>query len=81
MAENLTDCRFADSTARFPEEDYVTYKIVTDGGASSYKTFSRATKLDKQRYLNMIRARGGVEKGAPWIPTTKAPELRIEDMN
>ena len=81
LAENLADCSFTDRTAKFPDEDYVTYKVVTDGGASAYKTFSRATDLDKQRYLNMIRARGGVESGAPWIPTTKAPELRMEDLN
>jgi hypothetical protein len=81
LAENLTDCTFIDGTAKFPDEDYITYKIVTDGGASAYKTFSRATELEKQRYLNMIRPRGGVEKGAPWIPTTKAPELRMEDLN
>ena len=68
-------------TAKFPDEDYITYKIVTDGGASAFKTFSRATELDKQRYLNMIRARGGVEKGAPWLPTTKAPPLKIEDLD
>jgi len=29
----------------------------------------------------MIRARGGVEKGAPWLPTTKAPPLKIEDLD
>ena len=81
LAENLAECVFADKTAKFPDEDYITYKIVTDGGASAYKTFSRATELDKQRYLNMIRARGGVEKGAPWLPTTKAPPLKIEDLN
>jgi hypothetical protein len=81
LAENLVDCSFVDGTAKFPDEDYITYKIVTDGGASTCKTFSRATELDKQRYLNMIRARGGVEKGAPWLPTTKAPPLKIEDLN
>ena len=81
LAENLAECVFADKTAKFPDEDYITYKIVTDGGASAYKTFSRATELDKQRYLNMIRARGGVEKGAPWLPTTKAPPLKIEDLD
>ena len=81
LAENLAECVFADKTAKFPDEDYITYKIVTDGGASAFKTFSRATELDKQRYLNMIRARGGVEKGAPWLPTTKAPPLKIEDLD
>ena len=81
LAENLAECVFVDKTAKFPDEDYITYKIVTDGGASAFKTFSRATELDKQRYLNMIRARGGVEKGAPWLPTTKAPPLKIEDLD
>lgn len=81
LAENLAECVFVDKTAKFPDEDYITYKIVTEGGASAYKTFSRATELDKQRYLNMIRARGGVEKGAPWLPTTKAPPLKIEDLD
>ena len=81
LAEELSDCAFSDGTARFPDEDYITYKVVATGGGSDYKTFSRATELDKQRYLNMIRARGGVEEGAPWIPTTAAPEVRMEDLN
>ena len=81
MATGLAECSFADASVRFPDEDYVTYKVVAAGGGSAYKTFSRATELDKQRYLNMIRARGGVESGAPWIPTTKAPEIRMEDLD
>ena len=81
VATGLKKCSFTDSDVRFPAEDYVTYKIVSSGGASAHKTFSRATQLEKQRYLNMIRARGGVEWGAPWLPTTKAPELRIEDLD
>ena len=80
LAERLETCSFTDGTARFPDEDYITYKVVADGGSSALMTFSRATELEKQRYLNMIRARGGVEKGAPWLPTTKPPEKRLEDI-
>ena len=49
--------------------------------ASAVKTFSRATKLEKQRYLNAIRARGSVEEGAPWIPTTRPPDISIDDLD
>ena len=81
LAEGVTDGRFTDKAARFPEEDYITYKVVAEDGSAAVKTFSRATTLEKQRYLNMIRARGSVEEGAPWIPTTKAPEKRLEDLD
>ena len=80
LAEGLAVCSFVDRTARLPDEDYVTYKVVASGGGSAYKTFSRATELDKQRYINMIRTRGGVEAGAPWIPTTKAPKILLEEL-
>jgi hypothetical protein len=81
LATGLAGCSFVDATARLPDEDYITYKVVAENGAFVYKTFSRATELYKQRYLNMIRTRGGVEAGAPWIPTTKAPEIRMEDLD
>ena len=80
LATGIAGCSYVDGEVRFPDEDYVTYKVVAQGGGSAYKTFSRATELEKQRYLNSIRARGGVEAGAPWIPTTKAPEIRMEDL-
>ena len=81
LAENLAACSLTDAEARFPDEDYITYKVVSDGGAAAVKTFSRATELEKQRYLNFLRAKGGVEAGAPWIPSTKAPPLTLEDLN
>jgi len=80
LAEGVTTCSFVDTTARFPDEDYITYKIVTATGASCYRTFSCSTELEKQRYINTIRARGGVEEGAPWIPTTAAPAKNLEDI-
>ena len=81
LATDVTGCAYVDTTARFPDEDYVTYKVVADDGASAFRTFSRATELEKQRYLNMIRARGNVEAGAPWIPTTKAPQKELQDID
>ena len=81
LAENVVTGSFVDRTARFPEEDYVTYKVVAEGGNAAVKTFSRATELEKQRYLNMIRARGSVEEGAPWIPTTAAPPRELKDLD
>ena len=81
LAENLAACSFTDAEARFPDEDYITYKVVSADGAMAVKTFSRATDLEKQRYLNFLRAKGGVEAGAPWIPSTKAPPLTLEDLN
>lgn len=65
---------------RFPDEEYITYKVVADGGAAVYETFSKATELEKQRYLNFLRAKGSKEAGAPWLPTTKAPEKHLEDI-
>ena len=79
LAEDLEQCSFVDSGASFAQDDYLTYKVVC-GGAAAVKTFSRATQLEKQRYLNAINARGGVEKGAPWIPTTRPPAISIDDL-
>ena len=57
LAKDIGQCAFTDADASFAHDDYVTYKVVC-GGASAIKTFSRATQLEKQRYLNAIRARG-----------------------
>ena len=81
LATGLADCRYVDTTARLPDEEYITYKVVSGGGAAAFRTFSRATELEKQRYLNMIRARGSVEEGAPWIPTTKPPAIDLKDID
>ena len=80
LASGLAGCEFRDASASFRDDDYITYKVVSEDGASALKTFSRATELEKQRYLNIIRSKGSVEKGAPWIPTTCAPEKNIEDL-
>ena len=83
LAKDIDRCSFVDATASFEHDDYITYKVLYGNGsavkASAVKTFSRATKLEKQRYLNAIRARGSVEEGAPWIPTTRPPDISIDD--
>jgi hypothetical protein len=80
LAKGLKSCSFTDRSASFPEDDYITYKVMDGSGASAQKTFSRASALDKQRYLNFLRCKGSVEPGAPWIPTTKAPEKKLEEL-
>ena len=80
LATGLKSCLFTDKTASFPQEDYITYKVVDGSGAFAIKTFSRATRLEKQRYLNFLRSKGAVEPGAPWIPNTKAPEKSLEEL-
>lgn len=81
LATGLTSCNYRDEGMSFEKDAYLTYKIVAGDGAACIKTFSRATLEDKQRYLNAIRARGGVEPGAPWIPTTKAPNMGIGELD
>jgi hypothetical protein len=80
LAEGIRSCSFSDRSVSFADEDYITYKVTDGSGASALKTFSRASALEKQRYLNFLRCKGSVEPGAPWIPTTKAPEKRLEDL-
>lgn len=80
LATGLKSCSFIDRTASFPQEDYITYKIADSDGAFAIKTFSRATQLEKQRYLNFLRSKGSVEPGAPWIPNTKAPEKNLDEL-
>jgi hypothetical protein len=80
LATGIRSCRFTDAAVSFPNEDYITYKIVDSSGAFAVKTFSRATELEKQRYLNFLRCKGSVEPYAPWIPTTKAPQKSLDEL-
>ena len=81
LAKGLKSCSFTDRSASFPGDDSITYNVMDGSGASAQKTFSRASALEKQRYLNFLRCKGSVEPGAPWIPTTKAPEKKFEELD
>jgi len=86
LATGLSACAFKDTTASLPGDDYLLYKIVPrQGGVAGpalVHACSCATALEKQRYLNGLRSKGQEgEEGAAWIPTTKAPSIRFEDLD